>query len=66
MKNVDDVLSRFQERNKDVPATQLYNATVAFKVLASSAEMAAETVRIVGEHLNRFNDISGAKGELDD
>lgn len=64
----DDMMKRFEQRmaEKKANAPKLIPFEAEFKltVLATDEKHAAETVSVIGKHLERFDDITKAEGKL--
>lgn len=66
MNNYEDTLAKFDKRMQEKPKLILhpFNATLTLTLKCADDEVAEETLKMVVQHLSRFDDITNVEGSF--
>lgn len=64
--NYEDTLVKFDKRMQEKPKLILhpFNATISLTLKCADDEIAEETLKMVVQHLSRFDDITNVEGSF--
>lgn len=65
MPSYEDTLKRFDQRMEDKPKVVLwpFDATLKLTIRAADDKTAEETLKIIVEHLSKFDDLQNVEGK---
>lgn len=66
MPSYEETMKRFNERMEEKPKVILhpFNATISLTLKCADDEIAEETLKMVVQHLSRFDDITNVEGSF--